>query len=96
MENWSEMYESEERKELVKASEEAEQRLLAANIMDSGYVYQSFLDYCSLSIEQALHSENEFIRAFALFDRRIGKRRLRNIEGKTLNHPLTNKFYQIR
>ncbi|PAD88682.1 hypothetical protein CHH55_06720 [Niallia circulans] len=64
--------------------------------MDSGYVYQSFLDYCALSIDHALHSENEFIRAFAMFDRRIGKRRLSKIDRKTLNHPLISKFYQIR
>ncbi|MEZ2715941.1 SF0329 family protein [Niallia circulans] len=94
--DWWKMYESEERQELVRASEEAEQSLLTANIMDSGYVYQSFLDYCSLSIDHALHSENEFIRAFAMFDRRIGKRRLSNIDRKTLNHPLISKFYQIR
>mgnify|MGYP001051875974 CR=1 FL=1 len=95
-EDWRGMYESKERKELVKASAAVEQRLLTENIVDSGYVYQSFIDYCSLSMEQALISENNFIRAFAMFDRRIGKRRLRDLKLTTGDHPLINKFYGIR
>lgn len=64
------------------------------------YPCESFLAalerYVSLSIEDALHSSNALIRAWAMFDRRLGKRRLRamQLDQDHLQHQ--QLWYQLR
>jgi hypothetical protein len=50
----------------------------------------------SLSIEDALYSENVIIRAFAMLDSRLGKRRLRALHLGDDEHPLVRQFYDLR
>lgn len=96
-EDWNVMFNSPERHELIKASEVAEEILLNEGVVDSYHLYASFMEYCSLSIDEALHSDNVIIKAYAMLDRRLGKRRLQNPDftaGDT--HPLIMRFYRIR
>jgi hypothetical protein len=52
-------------------------------------------DYLQLNIEEALESENPIIKSIAMVDRRLGKRRLQEINFDDL-HPLTKLFLSIR
>ena len=52
-------------------------------------------DYLQLSIEDALESKNPIINSLAMVDRRLGKRRLTNINIEDL-HPLTKLLFCIR
>ncbi|MFY0741316.1 nonribosomal peptide synthetase [Solibacillus silvestris] len=95
--NWDEMFYSLERQALVKASDKSEEMMINQNIFSSYHFYAPFMEYSSLSIEEALTSENIMIQAFAMFDRRLGKRRLENLILTSKNtHPLILRFYKIR
>ena len=96
-ENWHVMFNSPERKELLTASDNVEKWMINQNIFNSYHFYGSFMKYSSLTIDEALNSENIIIRAYAMLDRRLGKRRIKklnfNIED---THPLILDFYKIR
>ncbi|MGI8691234.1 MAG: SF0329 family protein [Thermomicrobiales bacterium] len=49
-----------------------------------------------LSIDDALRSDNVLIRAFAMLDSRLGKRRLRTLRLGDAEHPLVRQFYNLR
>ncbi|WP_316572958.1 hypothetical protein [Neobacillus sp. YIM B06451] len=49
-----------------------------------------------MSIDEAMNSENIIIKAYSMFDRRLGKRRLEKLEFTKETHPLIMDFYKIR
>lgn len=51
--------------------------------------------YIGMNINESLKSENPVIRAFAMLDRRLGKRRLKLIDKQNL-HPLVLKCLSLR
>lgn len=93
--DWTVMFNSPERQALVKASNEAEQTLVDVEIFSSYHVYEPLMLYHTLSIEDALQSEYLFAQAFAMFDRRLGKRRILKINPQKLQ-PTIQRFYTIR
>jgi len=52
--------------------------------------------YLDLPIEEALRSADPFIKAFALIDRRTGKRTIERIEISDSEHTLVKAFYNLR
>lgn len=52
-------------------------------------------DYLQLSIEESLTNKNPVIQSLAMVDKRLGKRRLTEIDFNKL-HPLTKLFLSIR
>lgn len=52
-------------------------------------------EYTNTSIEAAHESQNPIIQAFAMLDRRTGKRRLQKVVPETL-HPLPLRLWQLR
>ncbi|MED3960993.1 SF0329 family protein [Niallia taxi] len=90
------MLNSQERKELIKASDIAEKVMINQNIFGSYHLYDALMNYSSLSIVEALNSDNMIIRAFSMLDRRLGKRRLGKLTFSKDTHPLVVKFYNIR
>jgi hypothetical protein len=52
--------------------------------------------YLDLSIDDALQSDDPIIRALAMLDRRVGKRRLAKMELIEAEHPLVRQFYNLR
>jgi hypothetical protein len=52
-------------------------------------------DYLNMNIDNALTSENPIIKAFAMLDSRLGKRRLMSIDSTTL-HPLVRRMLDLR
>ncbi|WP_099355385.1 SF0329 family protein [Fredinandcohnia onubensis] len=96
-EDWAAMFNSKERQELEKLSDDAEVIMMNQNnTFESYYLYSAFMKYSSLSIEEAINSENILIRAYAMFDRRLGKRRLKELDITEHTHPLILDFYKIR
>ena len=53
-------------------------------------------DYPNHSMDEALASPNFIINALAMFDRRLGKRRLAMMGDDDLAHPLASTFLAIR
>jgi hypothetical protein len=64
------------------------------------YSRDDFVDslalYLDHSIDAALHSRNSIVRAVAMVDQRLGKRRLVTIEESSIAHPLVKQFYELR
>ncbi|MGX4601738.1 SF0329 family protein [Faecalimicrobium sp. JNUCC 81] len=59
--------------------------------------YEAINIYLNISIEDAMKSENILVRALAMLDKRLGKRRLKNIyENIEKENDLVKKFYNIR
>jgi hypothetical protein len=94
--DWDVMFNSEERKDLTKASEDAEEFLINQNILESYHLYAPLMEYGSMSIDEAMNSKNIIIKAYSMLDRRLGKRRLEKLEFTNETHPLILDFYKIR
>ncbi|MFJ8236066.1 nonribosomal peptide synthetase [Ureibacillus sp. NPDC094379] len=94
--DWEVMFQSKERQALIQVSDDAEDMLNNQNIFNSFHLYESFMGFGSLSIEEALNSENVIIRAYSMLDRRVGKRRLKELKFDENTHPLLMDFYKIR
>lgn len=94
--DWKEMFNSKECQELWKASDEAKEIIESQNIFTSYHLYEPFMEYSSVSIDEAINSNNVITRAFAMFDRRLGKRRLKTMQFTEGTNPLIKKFYNIR
>lgn len=58
--------------------------------------YDGLKEYLNLSIEDALQSPNNLIKALALLDEQVGKRRLRAIHIEETEHELVKCFYRLR
>ncbi|WP_444906688.1 hypothetical protein ACJJI3_16060 [Microbulbifer sp. ZKSA004] len=58
--------------------------------------YQACWEFVhTLKVDEALNSENPLIQSLATLDKRLGKRRLKEIDAATL-HPLAKKLLSIR
>jgi hypothetical protein len=90
------MFNSAEREALMEASYEAEVILINQNNFESYHLFAPFMRYGSLSIDEAINSENVIIRAFSMLDRRLGKRKLKELNFTENTHPIIVKFYNIR
>lgn len=77
------------------AWDKAETLLETTGQMSLGGFNAALFDYLNLSIEDAIGSERTPIRAFAMLDRRLGRRRLQSYDLR--NEPeLVSVFHQIR
>lgn len=65
-------------------------------IFNVDQVYDTFTQYPQLSIDNALNSESVIIKAIALLDKRLGKRKLKNLKYSADVHPLILGFYKLR
>lgn len=57
--------------------------------------YESLDEYCNNSIEKSLLSDNLLVRCLAMLDKRLGKRRLQNIDLENESSKVI-EFYKIR
>ena len=59
--------------------------------------YAAANTFLTNSIEESLESKDPLLNIFALVDRRIGKKRILNMEEKIrLKHPIVQYFYELR
>jgi len=77
------------------AYEEAEAILDKKGIFSRFSFYDSLIAYLELSVEEAMGSDNPIIEAVSMLDRRLGKRRLREIDNRS-KHPLVKMFFELR
>ncbi len=78
------------------ASEEAKAILRARGIYSREEFFAALEAYLTISIEEALHSSNTIIKAIAMTDRRLGKRRLQKIAADEIESSLIRRLYQLR
>lgn len=83
------------REELLAQRDAFEHELREENYFMQSDLGHAMHDYQSLSATQALASPNPIIRALAMLDRRVGRRRLRAID-VTDEHPLVRALHQFR
>lgn len=70
---------------------------LKLGIFDQRCFYNAFDEFDNQSIEESLISENLLVRIFAILDRRVGKRKLKQLQENILDEPDTfQEFYAIR
>jgi hypothetical protein len=63
----------------------------------SRYQFEAAVEeYLNLPIISAMASDNPIIRALSMFDRRLGKRRLKQLQLGAIEHPLVRLFYTLR
>lgn len=70
---------------------------LKLGVFDQRCFYRAFDEFDNQSIEKSLVSENLLVRIFAILDRRVGKRKLKEMQETILDEPDTfQEFYAIR
>lgn len=75
---------------------EARRQLLAQGQHSRMFFYQSLEAWLSMSVTDALTSDDVVVRAMAMTDRRLGKRRLRAMQFAENDHPLVCTFHALR
>lgn len=82
----------------VESSEEwnLQEVLKRQEVHEPQYMGEGLRAYLDLAIDEALVSDNPFIRAFAIIDRRVGKRRLQKLRIEDEVHSLVLAFYELR
>ncbi len=74
----------------------AEAERLAQGVLTRWDFNQALFDYLNLSLEDALAASNIVIRALAMLDRRLGRRRFEKIQISGDEHPLVRGLYELR
>lgn len=70
---------------------------LELGAFDQRCFYEAFDEFDNQSIEKSLLSENEIVRMFAIFDRRVGKRKLMALKETIQNESkIFQEFFAIR
>jgi hypothetical protein len=81
------------RKEYLEVYQTAIDKADADFIFSSEFFRNVISAYPDISIKDALNAENPLIKAFALIDRRLGKRTFEKIHLSESDHPLVRSFY---
>jgi hypothetical protein len=90
-------YEDPNQKEgYYKAYDQAGDIVNKKGIISDDYFGDSLKEYLSLPFEEALISQNPIFKALAMIDKRLGIRRLKDLELSGSEHPLVKKLYEIR
>lgn len=74
----------------------AEDTVKQHSIYSRDNFYDALEEYVNLSLDAALQSANSIIKAIAMFDRRLGKRRLAKIVMSDSENRLVKEFYRLR
>src|SRR5687768_13245582 len=73
--------------------DKAEADRVARGVLARWDFNQALFDYLNLSLEDALASSNVVVRALAVLDRRLGRRRFEKLQLSNDEHPLVQGFY---
>lgn len=80
-----------------KQSEVAKQIMTAQVALSKSDFYQVANVFLSSSIDNCFNSHDIILNVLALVDRRVGKKRLRDLKDKMqMKHPIVQYFYQLR
>lgn len=78
------------------AQKQAEGMVHARGIYSHYECQEALQKYLNLSIEEATQSSNNLIKALALLDKRLGKRKLKELSPAANEHWLVQRFYELR
>ena len=95
MASWIESWRREEASESC-AWEDLKAALAEQEIHEPKEMGSAMRAYLYLPIEEALSSNDPFIKALAIVDRRVGKRRLKQLMVDEAEHSLVKAFYDLR
>lgn len=80
-----------------KVEDEAAKIIMMEGNMDIWQVVDAIEKYLNSNIQDAIHSEDEVVRMFAVLDKRIGKRTLLKMKGQVDKQPeWLQFFYKLR
>lgn len=80
-----------------KISTYAKELIEAQAVLSKSDFYYNANKFLSMPIDQCISSKDILLNIFALVDRRVGKRRLINLEEEMkLKHPIVQYFYELR
>jgi hypothetical protein len=79
-----------------RAYDEAELIVKKRGIYSQYGFYSSLEEYLSLSIEEAMNSDNVIIKGLSMIDKRLGKRRLKDIHLSQGEHAFVKRLYKLR
>jgi hypothetical protein len=80
----------------TEAAAEAEAAVRAAGVYDDANALAELEAFLSLSVEDALRAASPLLRALAVLDARVGKRRLRALAAAPDEHPLVRTLLALR
>jgi hypothetical protein len=78
------------------AYKEAQKYVEDKGIFEQYFFYKSIKEYINLSFDEALGSDNKIMKSIALIDRRLGKRRLEQIQINDDDINLFKTLYSLR
>ncbi|WP_132102124.1 hypothetical protein [Dehalobacter sp. MCB1] len=70
--------------------------IMELGIHETTHIRDVLENYINTPFEDCLESNNPIYTAFALIDKRLGKRRFLNIDISNYKHPLVKLFYELR
>jgi len=82
--------------ELEAIGQEIAESLDKQEIHDTEQIVGAMRSYLDLSIKEALQSDNPFVKALALVDRRAGKRAIEKLLIQDTEHSIVRIFYELR
>ena len=85
-----------QREEYYRALEEANQIVHQQDIFSLRDFLRASYAYLSLSIDNALNHDSPIIRGMAMLDRRLGKRRLKNLFFSPTESNMVLRLYELR
>jgi hypothetical protein len=80
----------------AQAAAEAEAQLRTEGVFSDAVALDDLEKSLSMSLAAALESESPLVRALAMLDRRLGKRRLRELRLSDDEHALVRALYALR
>ena len=84
------------RPDLAPIRREIEEMLDEREIHHTDQLVGAMRSYLDTSVHDALRSENPFLKALAIIDRRVGRRTLEKLEMDESEHTLVKEFYALR
>ncbi len=81
--------------EYRRADSDAQEIVQGKGVFGMWQLDEALFGYLNMSIDDAIESDNPIIRAFAILDRRFGKRRLKDFDSSSEN-PLVRTLHRFR
>jgi hypothetical protein len=86
----------EQRDGYLQASADADVQVARQGLLSRYQFVEAVDTYLSLPIAEALAADDPIIKAIAMFDRRVGRRRLQQLRLTSADHPLVRECYTLR
>lgn len=71
-------------------------RIMNTGLHETSHITRNLQNYLNTPFSEILTSNNPIYKAFGIIDKRLGKRRFKDIEINEIEHPLVKQFYELR